>query len=235
MFSLSPRPGSGGCFWSEAVFGATHKHGHTIDYILIRKGDDIVHQLQILPRAISDHHAISCILSCDTQSEKANPKSRRMFRRFDPIAFAEDLETSLNQTNKDSFSLCMEDVAHCINTCLDIHAPIRPNKATRRTHHPWYNDTIHAERIIRRRLERRQLKSGLAPDQEAYITQAKLVVDLVRSSKQQFYHENLAEPIPKEAFHVIKQLTKIDCRKLPLHTDETKLASDFLFSLTIYQ
>ena len=104
----------------QHVVGATHKHGHTIDYILTRKADNIVHPLQTLHRAISDHHAISCILSCDTQSEKANPTSRRMFRRLDPIAFAEDMETSLNQINKDSLSLCMEDVALCIKTCLDI-------------------------------------------------------------------------------------------------------------------
>ena len=212
---------------TQHVSDITHRQGHIIDFVLTRKSDNLVRQTSVLPRVMSDHHAISCTISHACMSENNKTMYRRKYRSIDTVAFARDLRASLEKADIASAS-GMDNATECITSCLDSHAPLRQHKTRKRCHHPWYNDTIHAERVSRRRLERKWKKSKLESDRSSYMIQRKLVIDLIRDAKQKYYHDRLSDAAPKEAFRVIKDLIASKACPLPMHTDDKQLADDFL-------
>ena len=66
-----------------------------------------------------------------------------------------------------------------------------PTVPTSSTYKPWYNETIHRERVQRRRLERKWLKTGLEVDKQIYQQQCVHVVDVINGAKAQNYREVL--------------------------------------------
>ena len=56
-----------------------------------------------------------------------------------------------------------------VKKILDKHAPQKTSIRTLRPHQPWYNDTIHTARRLRRKYERRWKKSKLEVDRQFYV------------------------------------------------------------------
>ena len=62
-------------------------------------------------------------------------------------------------------------------------APLHNKLVTIRDFSPWYTQEIHAQRIIKRRLERRWRSSNMATDRDLYVKQCMKVNDLIFHSK----------------------------------------------------
>jgi hypothetical protein len=48
----------------QHVNGPTHKHGHTLDLVMSRDDEDLIHEIQIDPLLHSDHHVVKCTILC---------------------------------------------------------------------------------------------------------------------------------------------------------------------------
>ena len=63
-----------------------------------------------------------------------------------------------------------------LSTILDKHAPVKTRVVTVRPSSPWYTDGIKAEKVKRRKLERRWRKTKLTVNHEIFKTQWKRVL-----------------------------------------------------------
>lgn len=49
---------------TQHVTGSTHSKGHTLDLIITRDDENLVHNVIILPGLFSDHKVVTCKLDC---------------------------------------------------------------------------------------------------------------------------------------------------------------------------
>ena len=68
---------------------------------------------------------------------------------------------------------------------------------------PWYNGNINVERRLRRKHERKWLKSGTENDRLAYQTQRDKVHQMIDASKTEFYRSSLANSNKKDVFKIL--------------------------------
>ena len=52
---------------------------------------------------------------------------------------------------------------------------------------PWYNDNIHVERRVRRRLERKWRKTRAEEDHEKFLTQKNSVTQMIKDAKIDYF------------------------------------------------
>ena len=45
---------------TQHVTQPTHRHGHILDFVISRQCDASLQDVEVLPRCVSDHHAITC-------------------------------------------------------------------------------------------------------------------------------------------------------------------------------
>ena len=81
----------------------------------------------------------------------------------------------------------VEEYETVLRSLLDAHAPLHNKLVTIRDFSPWYTQEIHAQRIIKKRLERRWRSSNMATDRDLYVKQCMKVNDLIFHSKMSFY------------------------------------------------
>jgi hypothetical protein len=79
----------------------------------------------------------------------------------------------------------VEEYETVLRSLLDTRAPLHNKLVTIRDFSPWYTQEIHAQRIIKRRLERRS--SNMATDRDLYVKQCMKVNYLIVHSKMSFY------------------------------------------------
>jgi len=206
----------------------THKSGNTLDLIISRTNEDLLVNTNVLPRRLSDHHAIIACL--DVLPPKPIPKlvTYRKLRKIDLASFTQDLQDILAREaletdepiDADCYNKIMEGV-------LDKHAPKITRNILPRTSKPWYNDDIHQERQLRRRFERKWLKTKLEVHHQIYLSQCTKVVYCIRQAKLLYYREKLESASPKDAFKCIHELKDSQEKCLPSHQDAQELANRF--------
>jgi hypothetical protein len=76
-----------------------------------------------------------------------------------------------------------------LSRLLDVHAPLKKRYITIRPAAPWYNDDIRDAKRKRRRLERSWRRSKDPTDRELYRNQCRMVADLLRSSRSDYYSQ----------------------------------------------
>lgn len=217
----------------QHVQEATHKFGNTIDLVITRTEDDIIKSVSVLPRLeiISDHHPIVCTLHAATPQAHTKTVTKRPFRNLDKETFADDIAKRLNsslQFNDEMDVDWLETNLHsCTKDALDVHAPLTKKVVKAHKQHPWYNDSIHSQRQIRRRLERKWRKTKAATDWQAYETQCQLVVQTIRQAKQAYYKEKLIAS-PSDAYQVVNSLLQVNNTQLPSCATDADLADRFV-------
>ena len=111
---------------------------------------------------------------------------------------------------------------------LDKHAPMKTIQLKGQTKKPWYNDTIHAARQKRRRLESQWKRTGLVVHREMFVEQSKLVGAMICRAKRVYFHDKLEKCDNKNMFRVVNGLLcTSDGALLPAHEDKTLLANKF--------
>ena len=95
---------------------------------------------------------------------------------------------------------------------------------------PWYNNSIHTERRVRRRLERKWKKSNSAFDEQAYRSQKEHVNKLITDSKIMYFSDKCTNCNIKDMYAIINVLLNKTAQVLPDCDSNTKLADNFLSS-----
>ncbi|XP_064632789.1 uncharacterized protein LOC135491073 [Lineus longissimus] len=206
----------------------THRSGNTLDHIITRKDDSALLGFTVEPcKALSDHFRVFFDMKL-SRCNKLAPKMMnvRKLRSIDKAALATDIaEMAACPGKAENATLAYSEI---MLTLLDKHALMKTIKLKGQTKKPWYNDTIHASRRTRRRLEKQWLKTGLEVHREMYDEQGKMVVSMIVNAKRMYYHDKLTTCDNRNMFRTVNGLlcTGTD-RRLPTCDDELQLANDF--------
>ena len=116
------------------------------------------------------------------------------------------------------------------SSVLDEVCPVITKERTIRPRLPWYNENVHTQRRVRRKLERKWRKSRNEEDHEAFLAQKKLVTNLIVTSKIEYFSDRFSNANAKDMYATINGLLNKSTKALPvleLKTDK-ELADDFL-------
>jgi len=168
----------------QTVTEPTQRYGHTLDLVVHRNDDDIIHSTNVCHDLASDHYAILCHLS--TPKLKCPPKiiSTRSIAKIDHVKFAHDIA----QFSTPNMSI--SEFNSNLSNIFDKHAPMRRVQIRERKNSPWYSTISGQLREVkseRRRAEREWRKSRLTVHKQIYDSAKRKVASLVDTAKTTFY------------------------------------------------
>ena len=124
----------------QHVNGATHIRGHTLDLVISRATDNLVHSCEV-GHFVSDHNTINITLRSGPLHPIPKHITFRKFKAIDLEKFSNDIEAS---ALVHSLPSDVDDMVSCYNQVLkellDKHAPSRTQAIAHRPLQPWMND-----------------------------------------------------------------------------------------------
>ena len=145
----------------QSVVGPTHKAGHTLDLLISRDSDDhLIHAVAVDPLFHSDHNIVTCTVQCAKPPPLKVTTTSREYGKMDHERLTSLLKDRLAELSLDEDpNALVESYETITSSVLDEVCPLVTKTRTVKPKLPWYNQTIHEERRIRRRLERRWKKT----------------------------------------------------------------------------
>ena len=215
----------------QHVRSPTHNKGHTLDLLITREKDTYLcmQSVSVINTHISDHFEVMCSIHVAYRSVKCEPRVCRKLRRVNNQSLAEDLTVGLSKLpdSEDPQGL-LQQYNDTITSVLDRVAPEQTIKSKDVPLKPWYSDSIHEERMKRRRLERRMLKHPLEINKQLFIEQRARVVALIDRAKSEYYRGALQEADTKQAFKLVSNLLKNDMgSQIPSGESNLHIANEF--------
>ncbi len=133
--------------------------------------------------------------------------SYRKLKTINPELLSCDIRKS-NITKCDDLEHLVDSYNSTLTEIIDNHAPVIKKKIIIRPNTNWYNSNLRQAKVIRRRLERRFLKSNLESDRQAFKTQSALVNYLCNEAKSAFFSQRVLEcgRDQKRLFNVTKDI-----------------------------
>ena len=179
----------------QLVKEPTHRHGHTLDLLIVPSTASFINDVHVFDPQLSDH----CVISCTIHFNKPqHHKSLMRFRNFRDIDF-ESFKNDIKQSALNTVDSCMDVnalVMHYNNTLkniLDQHAPLKVKQSVRQNGQPWFNGLVNATRKERRKLERKWRQSKLEIDRQKYKIKSKELERLIVNEKKKFYIRNIED------------------------------------------
>ena len=177
----------------------THRAGHILDLVISHKNSANLLFTRCDDLHISDHKCIVFDLPYRKPPSIRNTISYRDFRKVDVDELKKDIRDH-NFLSHDDPGV-FQDYHHALSDLCDKHAPATTKSIILRPNTQWYNQNIRSAKVLRRRLERNMIKSGLQIDKAAYKKQCELVNCLLNEAKQEFYsHKILISKDDKSKF-----------------------------------
>ena len=214
----------------QHVQEATHTHGHTLDLIITRIGDEILQETPKPDFCISDHISIISKILLPKPSLIKKTIQYRKIKNVNISELKNDIRSSnlLSNThhNINEFSECFNTT---LSRLLEAHAPLITKTITTRPCVPWYSDEIKA--IKRRRRKAEKLWRGTKKDSD--LMNFKSIRNeanyLMKQAKCHFYTDIVNENShnQKKLYAVAKNLL-IPKKELcfPDHHDMNSLANE---------
>ena len=179
---------------------------------------------------VSDHYGLVCTLSVPKPLCAAKVIGCRKFKQIDIGQFKNDLmNSSLYVDGVKNVTASIDKYNECLSRILDKHAPAKQIKVKVKSRAPWYNGEIHYEKLARRKLECRWLRSKSENDMHAFRKIQDHVNNLIRYTKTVYYQEKFKNAVgQKEIFKLTyKLLNSKPQNLLPSCTSESILANRF--------
>ena len=150
--------------FEQHVYNATgtHKCGNTLDLVISRKTDNLVGNVNVLNGMPSDHKVVKCYLDVSRPPPVKIQVQSRKLRNIDVAKFAKDVSDSLLQVDSnESLSQSVDHYETVLRDLLDTYAPMQQRNIILRPNTPWYSEDLREAKQLKRRLERKMVKSGL--------------------------------------------------------------------------
>ena len=216
----------------QHVSEPTHTHHHTLDLIITRSGSNVLSIQEIVNTGLSDHFLILGAFNLGYEYRVKKRICMRPLKRIDIRTYSNDLADKIGQLN---ISVDRDDVHNIASSfmklsmdVIDQHAPQRLISVKGNTQKPWYDDEVHASRVVRRRLERRYRKTKLEIDRQMYINQSKEVVKIIKMKKSAYYNNKFSTADSKLTFKLLNNLMHADTdRSLPSNIPKSDLPQTF--------
>ena len=224
---------------SQFVVGPTHKLGHTLDLIFANSFDLQIQLTQPVSYNLSDHFPIFFELPNVTRQNNLPKKktvSVRNFKSLDIPSLASQLGTSLISsmaecTEDSSFDELLQVYNNTLDHEINLVAPLQSRTFPISSAPPWIDAQYRANRVTRRRLERKWKKSKLAEDKTEYVSQRKLCAKMCKEKRTAYYKNLIASKKgdQRALYSIVNRL--FDKNKssgiLPEHEDAEVLANTF--------
>ena len=118
--------------------------------------------------------------------------------------FLRDLSSAVNVDVPDDISSLTSLYDTALRTVLDSHAPIKERHVILRSKTPWYNASLRQAKQLRRRCERRMMKSGLQIDKDIYRSQCKTYYQHLAQAQKEYYQSQVESCDQRKLFQVVK-------------------------------
>ncbi|XP_072030574.1 uncharacterized protein [Amphiura filiformis] len=211
----------------QHIQGPTHKGGHTLDLLITRKHP--VCATKLLPGQPSDHVALFAVLDFPRPSTSRKSVTYRKLSDINIDQFKNDIRSSpLALATASNTSALAEQFNLVLRELLDNHAPEKTKNVTLRPNAPWYSEEVREAKRVKRRLERKMIKSNLEIDKQLYEEQCKTYKDLIEQSKCRHYQTEISESDDKDLFRSVNKLCSPNSAQTLLeHTCAKTLANNF--------
>ena len=212
----------------QHVTKPTHKAGHTLDLVISRESSSIISTTDVYDASISDHFSVLFNLTISDPSSVPKVKLARDMRSFSYTKFEDDLSIKLNKIplQHDPNTL-LQHYELAVGSALDVQAPIKSRTMKCRLRHPWYNDSIHLAREIRRANKNKWRSTKLEVHRQIYVEHRKNVNAMIKQAKMDYFESEFVTGKQDACFRVIKELTQVPGRMLPEASSTKKLCDDF--------
>ena len=178
----------------QHVHSVTQVTGHTLDFIITRKMDNIIECLPVSDCFLSDHSTVLCDLNVTRPSYLWKKMSYRKLKGINMELFKEDLRLSdlCQQTPEE-----LHDLTHSYNTTLkrilDRHAPLRVRSVVVRPRVPWFTNGIREAKRERRKTEQRWRTTNLDVDFQRFRRAKNRATYLMNRARSEFYSNLINE------------------------------------------
>ena len=223
----------------QLVNEPTHVAGHILDVVITRENENVVSDIKITDpgfktsngKVTRDHFAILMKVNVSKPPPIRKTVTYRKSRDINIEDFKADIRSSeLFGPKPDSMAEASEKYHTVLSSLLDKHAPEKTKTIVLRPQCPWFNQEIHDEKHIKRKLERKWQESKLTVDHEIYRSQCLVVNDVIERSRETYYKDKIKscgndqKQIFKVTNHLLGNKPEV---KLPSHTSAKELAQDF--------
>ena len=174
----------------QDVKDATHDKGNILDWVMHRPDDDIVQSISVTQGLSSDHFCVIAKINAQLLPPPAVFKTVRSLKRLDIDSFKNDLGKAV------STNLSAEELATCLHSTLDAHAPQSRTKERPQKASPWYTeiaDDLRLAKQKRRQAERKMVITGLTVYRQIYQAAKKVVTKLVQTARAKYIRTQIAE------------------------------------------
>ena len=188
------------CGLQQHVHEPTHVLGHTLDVVISRDTSHIISDVTItdpglcdhLGKLTRDHFAVGFTITLVKPAHTQKIVSYRKLRAIDVEAFKHDIVvSSMLQTTQGNVDGLVTAFTNGLTSLIDKHAPLRTRTITERPDCPWYTDTLHEAKHLRRKLERRWKKNRLTVNHQIYRDQCIVVNKLLKQTRIAYYSEKI--------------------------------------------
>ncbi|XP_060554994.1 uncharacterized protein LOC132715902 [Ruditapes philippinarum] len=161
----------------QLVNEPTHVAGHILDVVITRENENVVSDIKITDpgfktsngKVTRDHFAILMKVNVSKPPPIRKTVTYRKSRDINIEDFKADIRSSeLFGPKPDSMAEASEKYHTVLSSLLDKHAPEKTKTIVLRPQCPWFNQEIHDEKHIKRKLERKWQESKLTVDHEIY-------------------------------------------------------------------
>ena len=175
----------------QLITKPTQKKGHILDWLITREDTNIVYDIQITDKVVSDHYLLCFSLNIPKPRHVRQQISSRNLKSIDMELFRKTLFTEFsNQT--DSVNHDLVEYYNCrLLKAIDEHAPVKTRLVNQRPAAPWYTIDIKLAKQERRRAERKWKKSQLTIDKQIYIHNVQIVKDLIINNRKTYYCDKI--------------------------------------------
>ena len=192
------------------VHGATHIEGHTLDLVVSRASDDIVHSCEV-GSFISDHNAIHIALKATKPHPSRKQITFRNLRSIDTKQLSHDIESS-KLVNSHTEGMDVDEIVSLYNNVLqellDKHAPVQTRTIAERLVQPWMNNNITKAKRDRHKAEILYRKDNSVEHRREYKMCCEVVNDWIQKSKETYFIQKIEEcdNDQKKLFKIVDKL-----------------------------
>ena len=213
----------------QHVTVATHQAGHILDLIISRKIDNLVNSVDKVSGLPSDHHALICPLNLGRPPPEKKLITCRKLRNINLNILREDIKGgSLCSLSTRCPSEAVEEYNTTLRQLLDKHAPVQSHLVSLRPHAPWYTESVKESKRLRRRAERKMIKSNIEINRQLYKQQCEAYNLILDGARTEYMTTEIKECDTKQLFKLVSKLTipKTDS-VFPDRSSDEELANDF--------
>ena len=211
----------------QHVSTATHSRGHTLDLVITRTDDTVIHSVTTHHDLPSDHCAVACSLLVKRPAPLRQEVSFRRLRKLDVEEFKADIADTDLLLNISPPSLA-QDYDSTLRRLLDKHAPSIVKVVTVRPQAPWFTEELHDRKVIKRKAERRFKKSGLEVHRQIFKDESKSYAASLDDAKTKYYRDKISESDCRGLFKLVNErFGKAGKKVLPTNCDASAFMTYF--------